>query len=77
MKNRQQENDRQFQIEFLTQKLVEMLMDDYHHTMEQAMDTLYNSHTYEKIENSKTGLYFQSPVYVMQMLQEELKHDKQ
>lgn len=68
----QDAKDRQFQIEHLTQELVSMLIDDRDMTMEQALDTVYRSHTYEKIEKASTGLYYQSAVYVMDMLEEEL-----
>lgn len=68
----QDARDRQFQIEHLTQELVSMLIDDRDMTMEQALDTVYRSHTYEKIEKASTGLYYQSAVYVMDMLEEEL-----
>ena len=64
--------DRQFQIEHLTQELVTMLMDDRNMTMEQALDTVYRSHTYKKIEKVSTGLFYQGAVYVMDMLEEEL-----
>ena len=74
--NLQEEQSKQFQIECLTNDLVVMLMEDAGMTMEQAMDTVYNSHTYEKIERTGTGLFYQSPVYVMDMLQEELAHKK-
>lgn len=72
MTNTQADKDMQFQIEHLTQQLVIMLMENYGMSMEKAMHTVYGSHTYEKIENANTGLYYQSPVYVMDMLQEEL-----
>ncbi|MCR5153154.1 MAG: hypothetical protein K6A98_08415 [Prevotella sp.] len=68
----QEERSKQFQIECLTNELVAMLMEERDMTMEQAMDIIYNSHTYEKVEKSSTGLYFQSAVYIMDMLQEEL-----
>ena len=67
-----EEQDRQFQIECLTHQLVEMLMDERGMTMEQAMDTVYRSHTFEKVENARTGLFYQGAVYVMDMLTEEL-----
>ena len=70
--NIQEEQDRQFQIECLTTELVKMLMDEYGLTMQQAMDTVYGSHTFEKVERASTGLFFQGAVYVMDMLQEEL-----
>lgn len=70
--NTREEHDCQFLIECLTNELVTMLMDERGLTMEQAMDTVYGSHTYEKVERPSTGLYYQSPVYVMDMLYEEL-----
>lgn len=72
MMNAQEEQDRQFQIECLTNELVAMLMEERSLTMEQAMDTVYNSHTFEKVERTSTGLFYQGSVYVMDMLREEL-----
>lgn len=70
--NMQEEQDRQFQIECLTNELVAMLMEERGLTMEQAMDTVYSSHTFEKVERASTGLFYQGSVYVMDMLREEL-----
>ncbi len=70
--NTREEQDRQFQIECLTNELIAMLMDERGLTMERAMDTVYSSHTFEKVERPTTGLYYQSAVYVMDMLCEEL-----
>ena len=70
--NTREEQDRQFLIECLTNELVTMLMDERGLTIEQAMDAVYGSHTYEKVERPSTGLYYQSPVYVMDMLYDEL-----
>ena len=71
--NTQEEQDRQFQIECLTNELVAMLMEERSMTMEQAMDTVYSSHTFEKVERTSTGLFYQGSVYVMDMLREELE----
>lgn len=71
--NTKEEQDRQFQIECLTNELIAMLMDERGLTMEQAMDIVYSSHTFEKVERPSTGLYYQGAVYVMDMLREELK----
>lgn len=71
--NTQEEQDRQFQIECLTNELVAMLMEERSLTMEQAMDTVYSSHTFEKVERTSTGLFHQGSVYVMDMLREELE----
>ena len=73
MMNTQEEQDRQFQIECLTNELVAMLMEERSLTMEQALDTVYSSHTFEKVERTSTGLFYQGSVYVMDMLREELE----
>lgn len=73
MMNMQEEQDIQFQIECLTNELVAMLMEERGMTMEQAMDTVYSSHTFEKVERASTGLFYQGSVYVMDMLREELE----
>ena len=67
--------DKQFLIECLAKDLIEILMEERGYSMEKAMDVLYKSHTFEKIENEKTGLYYQSPVYVMGFLNDELNID--
>lgn len=71
--NTQEEQDKQFQIECLTNELVAMLMEERGLTMEQAMDAVYSSHTFEKVERTSTGLFYQGSVYVMDMLREELE----
>ena len=65
--------DKQFLIECLAKDLIEILMEERGYGLEEAMDVLYKSHTFEKIENEKTGLYYQSSVYVMEFLNDELK----
>lgn len=70
--NKQEEQDIQFQIKCLTNELVNMLMDDYGMSMEQALDTVYDSNTYKKIERPSTGLYYQGAVYALDILKEEL-----
>ena len=72
MMSEQEKQDMQFQIECLTQELLVMLMEDRGLTLERAMDLLYNSQTYDKLERASTGLYYQGAVYVMDMLNMEL-----
>ena len=67
-----QEQDIQFQIECLTHQLVMILMEDKGLTMTQALDMVYSSRTFAKVENPETGLYYQGAVYVMDMLDAEL-----
>ena len=65
--------DAQFLIECLTEDLIAMLMDAYGVSLDEAADQLYNSRTYSLLENEDSGLYYQSAVYVFDMLQEELE----
>lgn len=64
--------DAQFLIECLTEDLIAMLMDTYGVSLDEAADRLYNSRTYSLLENENSGLYYQSAVYVFDMLREEL-----
>ena len=64
--------DIQFLIECLTEDLIAMLMDAYGVSLDEAADQLYNSRTYSLLENEDSGLYYQSAVYVFDMLREEL-----
>lgn len=64
--------DFQFMIECQTSELIKMLMNDYGFNRMKAMDTLYNSETYKKLESPQTELFFQSPLYVYQYLKSEM-----
>ncbi len=44
--------------------------------IEQAIDFIYNSETYQKLMNSKTELYVQSSAYIYQLLENEYKTGK-
>ena len=55
----------------MTADIVPMIMEEYHLTDKEAFDRLYKSKTFSKIEDPETGLYYQSPVYVFDMLKEE------
>jgi hypothetical protein len=60
-------------IETSTKDLVLLLMEQQHKDMETALRTLYNSTTYHKLTDPRTGLYFQSPRYVSDFLKDELQ----
>ena len=53
-------------------ELIQILMEKYGYTLEKAMDTLYNSETFARLQNADTGLYYQSPGYVYSFLNSEL-----
>ncbi len=57
----------------LAVELVGCLMDDYHYSRDEALDALYTSETFERLQDDATGLYYQSPGYVYSFLDNELK----
>ena len=62
-----------FMVETLTRELITRLMEERSLSMREAMDIVYNSKTYAALNNLNTGLYFQSPAYVYDVLEEEIK----
>lgn len=65
-------NETKYMIECITRDLILKLMSDKDMNMQEAVDTLYNSDTYEKLKDTRTGLYFQSTGYVYDYLNKEL-----
>lgn len=66
-------HDIQFQIECLTTELAEMLVDKYGWDIVKALDELYSSETYSRLNDPACGLYYESPVYIFSYLQKELE----
>lgn len=62
--------------EELYAELVEILMDEWRYSMQEALGVLYNSDTFLLIQDEGTGLYYQSAGYVYSFLEEELKTGK-
>jgi hypothetical protein len=63
-----------FMIETLTREMIARLMEERSMTMREAMDIVYKSKTYDALNNTKTGLYFQSPAYLYDSLENVLKN---
>ena len=53
-------------------ELAQILMERYGYTQFQALDVLYNSETFARLQDPNTGLYYQSPGYVYSFLNSEL-----
>ena len=64
--------DIQFMVEDITSDLAYMLVEKQHYSIEQAIDVVYKSKTYEALSRPETGLYSQSSGYVYEYLQQEL-----
>ena len=69
-------SDIEYMNECMVRDLAVMQIEDYEISIPEALDILYNSETYEKLQDARTGLYFQSPIYVYDFLQHELKNGK-
>ena len=51
--------------EQLTASLIQILVEEHGYSLEDALDRVYTSPIYEKLSDSSTGLFFQSPRYVL------------
>ena len=57
----------------LSVEIAGYLVDDYNYSPQEAIDVLYTSETFDRLQDDATGLYYQSPGYVYSFLQNELK----
>ena len=60
----------------LAVELAENLVDEFHYTPQEALDVLYTSETFDRLQDSETGLYYQSAGYVYSFLSNEIKTAK-
>lgn len=62
----------QFMKEDMTIALAQILIEEQHYTIEEALSAVYNSVTFRNLQNSATGYYYQSVGYLYNDLQLEL-----
>ena len=65
--------EKQFLVESLGKELIEMLMIDYGWDLQKSMDVLYSSETFAKLEDERSGLYYQGAIYVYSFLKQEIE----
>ena len=51
--------------EQLTASLIQILVEEHGYSLEEALDRVYTSPVFEKLSDPNTGLFFQSPRYVL------------
>ena len=68
--------DFDYMLEGMTRDLAVMLMERRKMPMTDALDTLYNSETYEKLSDPRSGLYFQATGYVDACLDKEIDYGR-
>lgn len=66
------ESEFRYLKESLAKDIIAMLMDKRGMDMTQAFRCYYGSQIYQKVNDSNTGLYYQSPGYIYSYLDEEL-----
>ena len=59
-------------IEYMIQDLVEIIVDKQKIEYDEAMAMLYSSSVYDKVLDTETGLYRESPAYVYGLFQDEM-----
>ena len=52
--------------------LTEYLINTFHYTPQDALDVLYTSDTFNRLQDNETGLYYQSPGYIFDFLNKEI-----
>ena len=57
----------------LAVELIESLIDEFHYTPQEALDVLYTSETFDRLQDDETGMYYQSAGYVYSFLSNEIK----
>lgn len=70
---KQQDNNFEFLVEYITARVVEWLMRDNDMGIEEALLLFHNSETFDKLCQPQTDLYIESPAYIYDLLDEELR----
>lgn len=64
---------RDFLINHIVDRLTEYLVTDNNMELADALKTVYQSKTYQQLQDADGGLYVQSPSYIYELLQQEQK----
>ena len=54
--------------EQVTARMIQILVEEKEYSIDDALDKVYSSEIFEKLSNAETGLFFQSPRYVLSYL---------
>lgn len=57
-----------FLKDLVTAQMIQILTEERGYSLEEAFDKVYMSPLYEKLSDASTGLFFQSPRYVLSYL---------
>ena len=63
-------------MEFITQRIIQYLVKDQDMEVDEAMNLVYNSIVFEKLHDEETGLYLEGPLYVYDLLKNEIRNGR-
>lgn len=63
-------------IEYITDDIVSFIMEDFKVSVLEAMQRLYTSETFSKLNNVETGLYLESSAYVYDIYKSEKENGR-
>ena len=66
------EKDFDYMTECMERDLASMLVEERKLSIREALDIMYNSETYRALKRPESGLFYQSPLYVMSYLDDEI-----
>lgn len=69
-------NNAQYLFEGISADVVRYLVEYDRMGLSEAISVFHNSETFSRLEDFETGLYIESPAYVYDLLQSELKNGR-
>lgn len=70
---KEQNNNFEFLVEYITAKVVEWIIRDRNLGLEEALLLFHNSETFEKLCDENTDMYIESPAYIYEIFNEEMR----
>ncbi|WP_300506005.1 hypothetical protein [uncultured Duncaniella sp.] len=70
---KEQNNNFEFLVEYITAKVVEWIIRDKNLGLEEALLLFHNSETFEKLCDENTDMYIESPAYIYEIFNEEMR----
>ncbi len=69
-------SDREFLIEANIQDVLKYIIADFDLSITDAMRQFYVSEVFAKLQNQDTGLYLESPAYIYDLYQNEMRNGR-
>ena len=70
---KQSNNNFDLLVEYITDRVLEWIMQEQNIGLEEALLLFHNSETFDKLCEKRTDLYIESPAYIYDLLKDELR----